>query len=369
MSIKLVARARPLRAMMYLSPLLAVVLSIIASAALFAALGRDPVAALTALFITPLQSLYGLAELGLKATPLLLCAIGIAIGCRANVWNIGAEGQFTIGAICGAGVALAFGGSGAWWILPLMLVAGVAGGVVWAGIPALLRTRFNAHEILTTLMLSYVAIQLLGWLVHGPWQDPEGFNFPQTKQFDADALLPVLIPGTRLTLGALFALLAVPLGSLLLGRTLAGFRIRVVGLAPGAARYAGFSEHGTVWFTLLLSGGLAGLAGICEAAGPIGQLQPIISPGYGFAAIIVAFLGRLNPVGILFASLLMALLYLGGEGLQMSQQLPIAVTGVIQGMLLFFLLAMDVFIFYRVRYVPAVRAVPDAPAREATGNA
>jgi simple sugar transport system permease protein len=249
-------------------------------------------------------------------------------------------------------VALAFGGSGAWWILPLMLIAGIVGGVVWAAIPALLRTRFNAHEILTTLMLSYVAIQLLGWLVHGPWKDPEGFNFPQTKQFEADALLPVLIEGTRVNLGTVFALLAVPLGAVLLGRTLTGFRIRVVGLAPGAARYAGFSDKGTVWFCLLLSGGLAGLAGICEAAGPIGQLQPIISPGYGFAAIIVAFLGRLHPVGILFASLLMALLYLGGEVLQMQQQLPLAATGVIQGMLLFFLLGTDVLINYRVRLVP-----------------
>jgi len=359
--------------MTVLSPVLAVLLSAIVAALIFAVLGRDPVAALTALFLTPLNSLYGMAELGLKATPLLLCAIGIAIGCRANVWNIGAEGQFTIGAICGGGVALAFGGSGApeggWWIVPLMLIAGVAGGMVWAGIPALLRTRFNAHEILTTLMLSYVAIQLLGWLVHGPWQDPQGFNFPQTRQFEADALLPVLIPNTRLTPAAGLALLAVPLASVLLGRTLAGFRIRVVGLAPGAARYAGFSERGTVWFTLLLSGGLAGLAGICEVAGPIGQLQPVISPGYGFAAIIVAFLGRLNPLGILFASLLMALLYLGGEGLQISQQLPVAVTGVIQGMLLFFLLAMDVFIHYRLRFASATSAVADPAAREARGNA
>src|SRR5271165_6447684 len=369
MPAKLLPRAEPLRVMLVLSPVLAVLLSAIVAALLFSVLGRDPVAALTALFVTPLTSLYGLAELGLKATPLLLCAIGIAIGVRANVWNIGAEGQFTIGAICGAGVALAFGGSGAGWVLPLMLAASVAGGVAWAAIPALLRTRFNAHEILTTLMLSYVAIHLLGWLVHGPWQDPQGFNFPQTKQFEADALLPVLILNTRLTPAALLALLAVPLASVLLGRTMAGFRMRVVGLAPGAARYAGFSERGTVWFTLLLSGGLAGVAGICEAAGPIGQLQPVISPGYGFAAIIVAFLGRLNPLGILFASLLMALLYLGGEGLQMSQQLPVAVTGVIQGMLLFFLLAMDVFIHYRLRFAHATRAVADPAAREARGNA
>ncbi len=353
MQLRLEHRPEPLQAMLWLSPLIAVVLAVIGAAIIFRLLGRDPVTCLQVLFIDPLSELYSLTELALKATPLLLCAIGIAIGCRANVWNIGAEGQFTIGAICGAGVALAFGGDDRWWVLPLMLLASVAGGLAWAGIAAFLRTKFNAHEILTTLMLTYVAIQLLGWLVHGPWQDPDGFNFPQTRQFAADATLPLLIEGTRVNIGALIAVAAVPLGSLLLGRTLAGFRIRVVGLAPGAARYAGFSEKGTVWFCLLLSGGMAGLAGICEAAGPIGQLQPIISPGYGFAAIIVAFLGRLHPVGILFASLLMALLYLGGEGLQMSQQLPLAATGVIQGMLLFFLLGTDVFVQFRLRLVPA----------------
>jgi general nucleoside transport system permease protein len=350
MSISLVPRGRPFSAMLYLSPVLAVALSVVSAAALFAVLGRDPATALRVLFVMPLETTYGLSELGLKATPLLLCAIGIAIGCRANVWNIGAEGQFIVGAISGAAPALAFGGNGSWWLIPLMLLGGIAGGVVWAAIPALLRTRFNAHEILTSLMLSYVAVQLLGWLVHGPWQDPDGFNFPQTKQFEPDAVLPVLIEGSRINLGAVFALVAVPLSSVLLRRTLMGFRIRVVGLAPGAARYAGFSEHGTIWFTMLLSGGLAGLAGVCEVAGPIGQLQPVISPGYGFAAIIVAFLGRLHPVGILFASLLMALLYLGGEGLQMSQQLPTAVTGVVQGMLLFYLLGTDVFILYRIRW-------------------
>jgi general nucleoside transport system permease protein len=353
MSLRLEARARPARIMLWASPLLAAVCSVIGVSVLFAVLGRDPVQALDILFVAPLQSLDGLAELALKATPLLLIAIGIAIGCRAEVWNIGAEGQFTVGAICGGGVALACGGNGYWWLQPAMLLAGIGGGMAWAGIPALLKTRFNAHEILTTLMLSYVAIQLLGYVVHGPWKDPEGYSFPQTKQFAPDAMLPMLIEDTRLHVGALAALAAVPLASLLLGRSMMGFRIRTVGAAPAAARYAGFSRNGVIWVCLLLSGGLAGLAGIFEVAGPDGQLTPVISPGYGFAAIIVAFLGRLNPVGILFASLLMALLYLGGEGLQETMQLPIAVTGTIQGMLLFFLLAADVLINYRLRWLPA----------------
>lgn len=356
MRLSLQARARPARAMLWLSPVLAALLSVIGVTILFALLGRDPVEALRTLFVTPLANIEGLTELGLKATPLLLCAVGIAIGVRADVWNIGAEGQFTLGAIVGSAVALDWGGGGHWWVIPATLVAGIGGGMAWAAIPALLRTRFNAHEILTTLMLSYVAIQLLGYLVHGPWKDPEGYSFPQTRQFEPDAMLPVLVAGTRLHIGALFALAAVPLGSVLLGRTLVGFRIRTVGAAPAAARYAGFSRDATVWVCLLLSGGLAGLAGICEIAGGNGQLTPLISPGYGFAAIIVAFLGRLNPVGILFASLLMALLYLGGEGLQVSMQLPIAVTGTVQGMLLFFLLAADVLINYRLRLLPARHA-------------
>ncbi len=343
--------------MLWASPLLAAALSVVALSLLFAAFGRDPVRALEVLFLAPLSSTDNLAELALKATPLLLCAIGIAIGVRAQVWNIGAEGQFTMGAIAGGGVALAFGGQGHSWLLPLMCLAGLAGGAAWAAIPAFLRTRFHAHEILTTLMLTYVALQFLSYLVHGPWRDPQGFSFPQTRMFEGDALLPILVGDTRLHVGALAALAVVPLAWVLLGRTLMGFQIRVVGLAPAAARYAGFSETGTVWFCLLLSGALAGLAGIFEVAGPGGQLTPSISPGYGFAAIIVAFLGRLHPFGILLASLLMAVLYLGGEGLQLTLQVPIAVTGVIQGLLLFFLLACDVLIAYRIVLVrgPALR--------------
>jgi simple sugar transport system permease protein len=329
---------------------LAALLAAIGGGVVFALLGYDPLVALATLFLAPLSTLDGLTELGLKATPLLLCAIGIAVGVRAQVWNIGAEGQLTMGAIAGGGVALAFGGEGHWWTLPLMLLAGAAGGAAWAAIPALLKTRFNAHEILTTLMLSYVAVQFLGWLVHGPWIDPEGFNFPQTKMFADDALLPVLVEGSRLHAGFLLALLAVPLAWLLLSRTVTGFRLRTVGQAPAAARYAGFSAEGAVWFSLVLSGALAGLAGVCEAAGPVGQLQPSMSPGYGFAAIIVAYVGRLHPIGILFSSFIMALFYIGGELAQSRLGLPNAITGVFQGMLLFFLLGADVLIAYRIRW-------------------
>ncbi len=232
-----------------------------------------------------------------------------------------------------------------------MLVAGMAGGMLWAAIPAFLRTRFNANEILVSLMLVYVAALVLSLLVHDAWRDPEGFNFPQSKLFGEGAMLPNLVAETRLNVSVLIALAVVALGWLFMRRSLVGYQMRVAGLAPAAANYAGISAGRTVWLGMLIGGACAGLAGVGEVAGPIGQLLPSISPGYGFAAIIVAFVGRLHPLGILFASLLMSLLYLGGEAAQVHLGLPAAVTGLFQGTLLFFLLAADVFIHYRLRVV------------------
>jgi simple sugar transport system permease protein len=249
-------------------------------------------------------------------------------------------------------------------LLPMML-AGAAGGMAWAAIPAWLRTRFNANEILTSLMLVYVATLLLSWLVQGPWRDPEGYNFPQSKMFADAALLPILMTGTRLNAGFVIALAAIAVAWLFFARSLVGFQMRVAGLAPAAANYAGISAKRNVWLGMLIGGAAAGLAGVGEAAGPIGQLLPSVSPGYGFAAIIVAFVGRLHPFGIALASLLMSLLYLGGESAQISLALPSAVTGLFQGTLLFFLLAADVFINFRIGVVP--RDAPPTTAAPATG--
>jgi simple sugar transport system permease protein len=333
--------------MLALTPLLAVALTIAAGAILFLIMGKDPIASLRAFFITPLSTAYGLSELALKATPLVLIALGLAIGFRAGVWNIGAEGQLVLGAICGGGMGLAFYGSEGAHVLPLMLLAGSLGGMAWAAIPAFLKARLDVNEILVSLMLTYVAALLLSTLVYGPWKDPEGFNFPQSRMFTTT--MPVLLEGTRLHIGALIALVAVALAWLLLARTLHGFAVTVTGLAPAAARFAGFRQERMIWGTFLLSGGLAGLAGAMEVAGPIGQLVPQVSPGYGFTAIIVAFLGRLHPVGILLAGLIVALSYIGGENAQIEVGLPQAVTGVFQGLLLFFLLATDLLVRYRLR--------------------
>jgi simple sugar transport system permease protein len=331
--------------MVWLSPLLAAAATLVVGFVLFASLGKNPFEAFHVFFIKPVENLYGVGELLLKASPLMLCAVGLAAGYRANVWNIGAEGQLTLGAICGGGVALALQDSGSAWVLPLMLLAGAAGGMAWAAIPAWLKTRFNANEILVSLMLVYVATLTLSLLVHGAWRDPEGFNFPQSKMFTDAALLPNLLPETRLNVGFLLALAVVAVAWLFMRKSLAGFQMRVAGLAPAAANYT----RRTVWLGMLIGGATAGIAGVNEAAGPIGQLLPTMSPGYGFAAIIVAFVGRLHPLGIVLSSLLMSLLYLGGEAAQMNLALPSAVTGLFQGTLLFFLLAADVLVNFRLR--------------------
>ncbi len=369
MRIRLEARPQPSRSMVWLSPVLAILATIAVGFLLFSCLGRNPFQALHVFLVKPVETAYGIGELLLKASPLMLCAVGLAAGYRANVWNIGAEGQLTMGAICGGGVALALDGvAGGSTLLPLMIVAGAAGGMAWAAIPAWLRNRYNANEILVSLMLVYVAGLLLSLLVHGPWRDPEGFNFPQSKMFGDAALLPILLPGTRLNVGLFFALAAVALGWLFMRRTLVGFQMRVAGLAPAAANYAGISAKRTVWLGMLIGGATAGIAGVGEAAGPIGQLLPSMSPGYGFAAIIVAFVGRLHPFGILLASLLMSLLYLGGESAQIGLALPSAVTGLFQGTLLFFLLAADVLVNFRLRLVhhPSTDNVAQAAAQPGT---
>ena len=355
--LKLEPRAQPSRAWSYGSPLLALAITVLIGMALFAALGKDPVRGLQVFFWEPIRTSYALGELLLKATPLLLIALGLAVCFRSNIWNIGAEGQFVMGAIAAGGVALLADKTTGGWIMPAVLLAGVLGGMVWAGLVALLRDRFNANEILVSLMLVYVATLVLSYLVFGPWKDPLGYNFPQTKTFEAAALVPRLMAGSRVNLGLPLALAAAAALWVFLFRTRAGFALLVGWLAPAAARYAGFSSRRTLWTALLISGGAAGLAGALEVAGPVGQLTPYVPAGYGFAAIIVACVGRLHPVGMVFSALLMSLLYIGGELAQSRLGLPKSLTGVFQGLLLFTLLACDTLIAYRVRWVSRVPAL------------
>lgn len=336
------------------TPLIAVVTTMIAGGLLFALLGKDPIETIRVIFIAPLGDPYSRTEMLIKAAPLILIALGLSFGFRAGIWNIGAEGQYVMGALAGAAVGLAFWNVEGWWILPLMAVAGMAGGCLWALIPAILKVRCNANEILVSLMLVYVATLFLSAMVSGPLRDPQGFNFPQSRLFHDSARLPIVLEGTRVHAGVLVALVAVVVAQIVRTRHLFGFNVRLLGEAPRAAAFAGVNSKRMTVVLLGLSGALAGLAGLFEVAGPIGQLQPSLPVGYGFTAIIVAFLGRLNPVGILLAGLVMALTYIGGETAQFSLGIPAAAISVFQGLLLFFLLAADLLTRYRV--VPAKRS-------------
>jgi simple sugar transport system permease protein len=341
--------------MTWLSPVIALALTAIAAMIVFASAGLNPLQSLATFFLAPVADLYGVGELLIKAAPLVLIGVGLAVGYRAGIWNIGAEGQLILGAIFGGYIALHFGPGGGFWVLPLMVIASALGGMFWAAVPALLRSRFNASEILVSLMMNYIAQLWLSWLVFGPWRDPAGFNFPQSQPLAPSALFPILIEGTRANASIVFALIAVGLGWVLMNRSFAGYQLRITGLSEGAARYAGFSLPRAIWTGLLAGGATAGIAGVGEIAGPLGQIFPTASPGYGYAAIIVAFLGRLNPIGILFAGLLMALIYLSGDLAQMSLGMPSSITGLLQSLLLFFLLTADVFIFFRPKYTPSNR--------------
>jgi simple sugar transport system permease protein len=351
--IMLEARPAPSRAMSLASPAIALAVTVAIGVALFALLGKDPLRGLQMFFVEPVKDLRALSELSIKATPLVLIALGLAVCFRANVWNIGAEGQYIVGALAAGWVAMQAGPGTSRAIVVVVALAGAAGGMAWAAIVAVLRDRANASEILVSLMLVYVAELLLAWLVYGPWKDPQGYNFPQTITFLPVTRLPRLADGLRAHVGVVVALVAVVACWAFLFRSFHGFRLQVGGLAPLAARYAGYSSRGALWTALLLSGGMAGLAGALETAGPLGQLTPYVPAGYGFAAIIVAFVGRLHPAGIVFASVLMSMFYIGGELAQSRLGLPKSLTGVFQGLLLFALLACDTLIHHRVRRVAA----------------
>jgi simple sugar transport system permease protein len=346
------------------SPLIAIALSLVTIAIVFAILGKNPFEALWVYFVEPLTDGFSLQEIAVKATPLVMIAVGLSLCYIANVWNIGAEGQFIVGAVCGSWLAVRTNGTDPGpWLLPVMLILGALGGALYALIPAVCRVYFGASEILTSLMLVYVANYGMDYLVRGPWRDPQGLNFPTTAAFDPAASVPTLFEGAgRLHAGSVITLIVVMLATVLLGRMIMGFQIRVVGAAPKAARFSGFSTDRLVLFTFAVSGALAGLAGIIEVAGPIGHLDPGVSSGYGFTAIIVAFLGRLNPLGILVAGLFLALTFIGGEGAQISLKVPLDLTKVFQGILLFYVLACDSLIVYRVRYISALRKPAHAAA-------
>ncbi|MDB5651098.1 MAG: inner-rane translocator [Hyphomicrobiales bacterium] len=362
MRIDLEARTSRSTTLELLAPFAAFVIAVLIGGIVVALLGKSPLQAFSVYFIEPLSESWSLQEVAVKAAPLVLIAIGLSFCFRAILWNIGAEGQFVMGGLAGGIVAIVTHNGagqsllGSSWIVPAMLLAGTLAGVAYAMIPAYLRVKLGVSEILTSLMLVYVAELTLDYLVRGKLRDPNGYNFPQSVPFDDVARLPFLMEGERLHGGVVLALISVVIAGIVLGRTLFGFDVRLVGSAPKAARFAGFSDARLTFAVFAISGGAAGLAGVCEVGGQIGQLQPTISPGYGFSAIIVAFLGRLQPVGILFAGLVLSLSTIGGEGAQISMKLPLDMTRAFQGILLMCVLAADVLTRYRVKIVFGRRA-------------
>jgi ABC-type uncharacterized transport system permease subunit len=365
MRLKLEKRPAPSRFMLYATPVGSVLLTMIVGAIIFSLIGYNGANAVYQVFVAPLAQSYKWQDIALKASPLILIGVGLAIGNRAAIWNIGAEGQYIVGALAGVGVGILTLNMTGFWILPVMVLAGLAGGAVWGAIPALLKTRFNVNETLSSLMMTYVAIHLMNYLVTGPWKNKKGFSYPQTPGLTQDQLMPALFPGTMVNLGILFTLIIAVLMWVLMTRSVFGFQVRVVGAAPNAARHGGFSRTATIWLVFLLSGGLAGLAGIFEVTGPYGQMTLGFPQNYGFTAIIVAFLGRLNPLGVILAGIVMAITYVGGDMAQSAAQLPNASKGIFQAMVLFFLLASDILIRYRVRVVGTSKAMATAPAGSA----
>jgi len=349
--LKFEKRAEPSRFMLYATPVGAVLLTMLVGAIIFTAIGYNGFGAVYQVFIAPLALSYKWGDIAVKASPLILIGVGLAVGNRAAIWNIGAEGQYIVGALAGTGIGILTKDMHGPWILPLMLVAGMVGGAAWGAVPALLRNRFNVNEVLSSLMLTYVAVHLMNQLVTGPWKDPMGFSFPQTALITADQMLPILVPGTYVHLGIVITLIIAVALWFLMSRSLMGFQVRVVGSAPSAARHGGFSQKQTVWLVFLLSGALAG---------PFQQMSLGFPQNYGFTAIIVAFLGRLNPLGVILAGIVLAITYVGGDLAQSVLQLPNASKGIFQALMLFFLLASDILIRYRVRLVgaPAPAAVP-----------
>ncbi len=346
-------RPQPSQAWSLATPVLAVLATMLFGGLLFAVLGKNPVEAIRTIFWDPLFgefAFYYRPQLLVKGAPLVLIAIGLSLGFKAGIWNIGAEGQYIMGALCGAGIGLGFYPLDAVYVFPLMILGGAFGGWAWAMIPAILKVRFGTNEILVSLMLVYVAEQLLASMSLGLLKNPEGFGFPGSRNLNEyPSATSWISQDIGMHWGVVAAFIAVIFAYVLLNRHMLGFHIRLTGDAPRAARFAGVRPARLILFCLGTSGLLAGLAGLFEVAGPAGQVSIDFNVGYGFTAIIVAFLGRLHPVGILLAAGLMALTYIGGEIAQSQLGLPAAAIQVFQGMLLFFLLALDVLTNYRIR--------------------
>jgi simple sugar transport system permease protein len=324
------------------------------SALLLALRGTPPLDGISVLFQGAFGSRWAIEDCLIKAIPIFLCSLGVAIAFRLQIWNIGAEGQFCLGALGATWMALSFPDQPAWILLPAMIVMAVIAGGIWGFIPAILRQKFQANEIIVSLMMNYIAILILDFLVYGIWKDPSSFGFPMTSEFPAAAIVGK-IGNTGVNWG-LFHCAALALIIWIFFRyTKLGYELKASGDSVKAAQYAGLPYDKLVFLVMILSGALAGWAGFIEASATVNRLQPSIMVGYGYTAIVVAWLASLNPLYIGFASFLLAGLRVGVENLQLDLQVPAAFGGIMEGMILLTVLAGGFFIRYRLLLVRQVR--------------
>lgn len=338
------------RRALFLVPVASFLISLLLTAILLAVFKANPFVTFAAMFKGAFGSGPNFTETLVKAIPLMLTGLGVLIAFRLKFWNIGAEGQLTLGGIAASWVAL-FGSPylAPWMVLPVAILMGMLAGAIWAGIPALLKVRLKVDEVLTTLMLNYVAILLAEHLYYGPWRDPQGFGFPGTPPFPDSAWLPRI--AGRAHLGLIFACVLAFVIWFILTRTRWGFELQVIGNNPAAAQTQGIKIALNIMIALLLAGAFAGLAGACEVTAISRRLQQGLSIGYGYTAIIVAWLAQLNPLAAVFVAILIAALLVGGDQVQMMMGLPAAMGLVVQGMLLFPLLAGSLFTEYKLRFI------------------
>ena len=369
---RLEKRLAPSKAVTFLAPLISLILALLLGAVILGLSGANPVTTYLAMLegafgnreMWAQGNYYNISETLVKAIPLMLCALGVGIAFRMLFWNIGAEGQLAMGGIAAAGIALNLGGqlSGP-VIIPLMMIGGFAAGAVWGLIPALLKAYLKVNEIITTLMMNYIAILMVEYLFYGPWKDPQGYGFPGTAEFAASAWLP-RFPGSRVHMGLFFAILAALLIWLVLSRTKWGYEIQIIGENPRAAHYAGINLALNIALVMILSGGLAGLAGMAEVSGIAHRLTKGLTVGYGFTAIIVAWLARLNPWRTLVIAFLLAVLLVGGDQIQITMRLPAATALILQGAILFCMLGGEIFTQYRLTWRKKPHPVAPRPVQE-----
>lgn len=350
MKIKLERRASPPTYLSILYIVIFILFAFFISGFIFKAYGIDPILAYKIIFIHAYGSPAGIYETIVKAIPLILCGVGLSLAFKAEMWNIGAEGQLLLGAIAATGIAL-FTPTPEPLIIPTMFVGGFIAGAIWAVIPAILKVLLNVNEVITTMMMNYIAIELVRYLIYGPWRGAREWGYPITDEIP-DAAKLIYISGTRIHIPTLIiAISAAFIIYLVIMHTTLGYEIRVTGENPEAARYAGINYLKIAVFSMAISGGLAGIAGVGEIAGIHYRLRypESISMGYGYTSIIVAWLGRLNPIAIIMSSIFFGGLLVGGYVMKMILGLPVAVVYVFNGIMLMFILIGGILSQYKLR--------------------